>query len=299
MSTQPIRHIVAHVNDAKVSREVLLLGVTLARQHDASLTAVMGVEQVIPSAYVNATTAAMAQQLLEEHLSALRLQVEAMLAQLEAETGCAVRLQIAHGEAVPVLKAQAQVADLLLVGQRDPEGAGGMDRTGAANLMMDAGCPMVCVPHIGWPRPQGGGAAERVLVAWSPTSESARALRDALPLLARARHVELIMFVDGDTVSDQAAKAQLEPVREHLARHGVKAELVVRQSREPSLGERLRRGWIPDVSVAEALLSHAADMNADLIVMGGYGHSRAWQAVLGGVTRSMLETMTVPVLFSH
>lgn len=299
MSSLPIRHIVAHVNDAKVSREVLLLGMTLARQHEASLTAMLGVEQVIPTAYVNATTAAMAQQLLEEHLVSLRTQVEGMLAQLEAETGCAVQLEVTHGEAVPMLKAQARVADLLLVGQRDPEGVGGMDRVSAANLMMDAGCPLICVPHIGWLRPEGGEAAERVLVAWSPTSESARALRDAMPLLARARHVEVIAFVDADEVPDAVAKARLEPVREHLARHGIKAELVVRQSREPSLGERLRRGWIPDVSVAEALLSHAADMHADLIVMGGYGHSRAWQAVLGGVTRSMLETMTVPVLFSH
>lgn len=299
MSTQTIRHIVAHVNDAKVSREVLLFGMTLGRQHDALVTAVLGVEQVMPTAYVNATTASMAQQLLEDHLASLRGQVEAMLAEVKAETGCAVKFEVVKGGAVSALKEQAHVADLLLVGQQDPDGVGGMDRVSVANLMMDAGCPLICVPHIGWLRPQGGGAAERVLVAWSPTSESARALRDAMPLLARARHVELITFADADEAPGHGAAAQLEPVREHLARHGIKAEFVVRQSREPSLGERLRRGWIPDVSVAEALLSHAADMHADLIVMGGYGHSRAWQAVLGGVTRTMLETMTVPVLFSH
>ena len=68
---------------------------------------------------------------------------------------------------------------------------------------------------------------------------------------------------------------------------------------EASAGERMRRGGVPDVAVAEALLSHAADMHADFIVMGGYGHSRLWELVLGGVTRTMLETMTVPVLMSH
>jgi nucleotide-binding universal stress UspA family protein len=61
----------------------------------------------------------------------------------------------------------------------------------------------------------------------------------------------------------------------------------------------LRSAWTPDTTVAETLLSHAADMDADLLVSGGYGHSRAWELALGGVTRTLLKTMTVPVLMSH
>ncbi len=61
----------------------------------------------------------------------------------------------------------------------------------------------------------------------------------------------------------------------------------------------LLSSWTPDVSVAEALLSHAADFGADLVVSGGYGHSRAWELALGGVTRTLLKSMTVPVLLSH
>ena len=85
----------------------------------------------------------------------------------------------------------------------------------------------------------------------------------------------------------------------YLAGHGVRATSTLLSHAEPSLGERMRRGGVPDVAVAEALLSHAADSQADFIVMGGYGHSRLWELVLGGVTRTMLETMTVPVLMSH
>jgi nucleotide-binding universal stress UspA family protein len=66
-----------------------------------------------------------------------------------------------------------------------------------------------------------------------------------------------------------------------------------------SIGERMRLGWIPDVDAAQALLSHAADLDADFIVMGSYGHSRLRELVLGGVTRTMLDTMTVPLLMSH
>jgi nucleotide-binding universal stress UspA family protein len=91
----------------------------------------------------------------------------------------------------------------------------------------------------------------------------------------------------------------LDAVAAHLQRHGVTANCTVRLTREPSLGERMRRPWTPDAPVAEALLSHAADSDADLIVMGGYGHPRAWELVLGGVTRTLLKSMTVPVLMSH
>lgn len=137
------------------------------------------------------------------------------------------------------------------------------------------------------------------MVAWSDTRESARAVRDALPLLARAAYVELVSFSNGDQAHVALQQASIKRVAAYLGQHGVHAVTTVLTQGEPSLGERMRRGWAPDVAVAEALLSHAADVNADFIVMGGYGHSRLWELVLGGVTRTMLEAMTVPVLMSH
>jgi hypothetical protein len=118
-------------------------------------------------------------------------------------------------------------------------------------------------------------------------------------LLARAVHVELVSFSNGDQTHVALQQASIKRVAAYLGQHGIQAVTTVLTQGEPSLGERMRRGWVPDVAVAEALLSHAADVNADFMVMGGYGHSRLWELVLGGVTRTMLETMTVPVLMSH
>jgi nucleotide-binding universal stress UspA family protein len=115
----------------------------------------------------------------------------------------------------------------------------------------------------------------------------------------RASQVELVSFADADRADVPSRQASLQQVADYLGRHGVQATTTVLSQAEPSVGERMRRGWVPDVAVAEALLWHAADMHADFIVMGGYGHSRLRELVLGGVTRTMLETMTVPVLMSH
>jgi hypothetical protein len=148
---------------------------------------------------------------------------------------------------------------------------------------------------IAAPEPRCG---RRVLLAWSGKRESARALRDALPLLQRAEQVEVVMHAAA-APGEEAEADPLAPVLAHLARHGVSARGRVVHAGEPSILERMQRPWTPDAPVAESLLSHAADSGADLIVMGGYGHSRAWELVLGGVTRTVLQTMTVPVLMSH
>jgi nucleotide-binding universal stress UspA family protein len=137
-----------------------------------------------------------------------------------------------------------------------------------------------------------------VIVAWSPARETARALRDALPLLAAAETVELVRLADDATGDD--GPEPLQAVRAYLRRHGVEATVrVLARGTAAAPGSLLGGGWTPDVPVAEALLSHAADTGADLIVMGGYGHARLRELALGGVTRTMLQSMTVPVLMSH
>ena len=173
----------------------------------------------------------------------------------------------------------------------------------SARLLVGSACPVLTVPYVGWTSElRGAGASRplrRALVAWADTRESARAVRDALPLLARAAHVELVTFAKVAPGEESSHRASLERMVTYLAQHGVRATPTMLSQAEPTVGERMRRGVVPDVAVADALLSHAADMHADFIVMGGHGHSRLWELVLGGVTRTMLETMTVPVLMSH
>jgi len=123
-----------------------------------------------------------------------------------------------------------------------------------------------------------------VLIAWDAGVEAARAVRDALPLLRRADTVEVAVF-DPERGRREHGEQPGADVALYLARHGVKVS-VARQSGA-------------DFEVGAQILSRAADTGADLIVMGAYGHSRVRELVLGGVTRTILESMTVPVLMSH
>jgi nucleotide-binding universal stress UspA family protein len=121
-----------------------------------------------------------------------------------------------------------------------------------------------------------------VLVCWNGSPNAARALGDAMPFLRRAKEVEVTIVLGEHGRSDEIAGAD---IGEHLARHRLKVEV-----------ERLStiKG-----DVTDTILSHAADCAADLLVMGGYGHSRLREFILGGVTRGILHTMTLPVLMSH
>ena len=144
--------------------------------------------------------------------------------------------------------------------------------------LFESGRPVLVVPYI----QSGGLKLDRVLVAWDGSRNAARAIADALPLLARAKAVEVVVVAGEPGKSDELPGAD---IAHHLARHGLKVNL--------------QKIVSPEVDVPNTLLSHAADAGTDFIVMGGYGHSRLREFVLGGATRGVLASMTVPVLMSH
>jgi nucleotide-binding universal stress UspA family protein len=296
-----IRRILVHVGEGELARGPLRAAAAIAAAHGAEVAALQAVEPM-SAAFLTPEVSAVAVTLSEQAAAERRLRAGALLR--EACPGATLLGPSPHADPAAALVAEARGADLLVVSQPDPQRPDGTRPGFAGRVLVESSCPVLFVPHVDWsgalaaPR---AGFGERVLVAWSDTRESARALRDALPLLARAKHVALVGFVHATDGEDALAEAggPMRAAVAHLRRHGVTAEGTLRPSREPSLGERLRRAWIPDASVGEALLSHAADIDADLVVMGGFGHARAWELVLGGVTRTLLQTMTVPVLMSH
>jgi nucleotide-binding universal stress UspA family protein len=167
--------------------------------------------------------------------------------------------------------------DLAVVGQTDPERLASDDLFIEAALF-ESGRPVVVAPYI----QKQGIKLDRVLVCWDASRTAARAVADAMPFLTRAKAVEIVM------VSGKGGdKSEIPGVDfgQHLARHGLAIEL--------------KRLVAEDVDVANTVLSYAADCAADFIVMGGYGHSRLREFVLGGATRGILESMTVPVLMAH
>ncbi|HUC51212.1 MAG TPA: universal stress protein [Xanthobacteraceae bacterium] len=167
--------------------------------------------------------------------------------------------------------------DLAVVGQAEPE-TSSVDDIIAETTLFESGRPMIVVPYI----QKGPLKLDKVMVCWDGSRQAARAIGDAMPLLAKAGKVEIIIITNEPGKQDEIEGVD---IGQHLARHGLKIEV-----------ERIPGG---DVDVADALLSHAADSGADFMVMGGYGHSRLREFVLGGVTHSIFQSMTVPVLMSH
>jgi nucleotide-binding universal stress UspA family protein len=161
---------------------------------------------------------------------------------------------------------------LAIVGQPEP-GANAIEQNIVEAALFDSGGPVIIVPYI----QKTPLKLDHVMVCWDGDRAAARAIRDALPFLRRAGRVEVVIVSNEPGKQDQIERIDIGA---HLARHY-------------GLNVVVKRMPLGDVDVAAALLSHAADESADFIVMGGYGHSRLREFVLGGVTRSMLRTMIV------
>jgi nucleotide-binding universal stress UspA family protein len=167
--------------------------------------------------------------------------------------------------------------DLAIVGQAQPE-ASTLEEIIGETTLFDSGRPMIMVPYI----QKAPLKLDYVLVCWDGSRPAARAISDAMPLLVKSGRVEVVIVTNERGKQDEIEGADMG---QHLARHGVKVDV-----------HRISGG---DIDVADALLSHAADTGADFMVMGGYGHSRLREFVLGGVTHSIFRSMTVPALMSH
>jgi nucleotide-binding universal stress UspA family protein len=167
--------------------------------------------------------------------------------------------------------------DLSVVAQPEAEGAA-VESMIVERALFDSGRPVIVVPYIQTAPFKLG----RVMICWDGSRPAARAIADAMPLLALAERTEVVIVADEPEKEDELHGVG---VGQHLARHGLDVNI-----------KRIIRGKI---DVADVLLSHAADSGADLIVMGGSGHTRLREFILGGVTRSILRSMTVPALMSH
>lgn len=182
---------------------------------------------------------------------------------------------------VDAVDVNARYADLVVVGQEDPadKGSDGFPMA-PGDMVMRCSRPVLVVPYVGAP----SGFGSNILVAWNGSREASRAVADALPLLKRARRVT-VMAVNPQVGSVAHGPLPGADLAAYLAHHGVKVEVEADST--------------PITDVGEELLSRIADLEADMLVMGAYGHSRAREWIFGGATRTILASMTVPVLMSH
>ena len=185
---------------------------------------------------------------------------------------------MADGLAEQVVAAYARYADLVIIGQTEPDAGATTTPADLAETVGMAGeRPVLIVPHIGVVKPPG----KTVMLCWNGSREVARAATSALPILKKADKVIILLV---DPKSDGGEQPGAGAAR-WLARHGVKAVV--------------QRDTAADSDVGGVILSRAADHDADLIVMGLYGHSRMREWVLGGASRTLLASMTVPLLVAH
>ncbi|MFG6469088.1 universal stress protein [Roseateles sp. BYS87W] len=196
------------------------------------------------------------------------------------DAGLASFEAVADREPSPdTLARHAQAADLLVMGQPDPSLPNYRQALkDLEDLLLTSARPVLLIPYTHLDPLH----VRRVVVAWDGSRESVRAMTDALPLLRRATHVTLVHWrADPADVSAQPALASL---RQWLAFQGVEATV---------------RDEVTALAVGDALLNAASDLGADLIVMGAYGHARWAERLFGGVSRTLLQSMTVPVLMAH
>lgn len=268
--------IVLHLDTTEHCRARTEQACALATQFDAHLVG-LGVLSplVIPGTSPTEVVVDLLSEQWEGDRQALEAATQAFAADARIAGVASAESRFVVGLPEFVVALHARYADLVVVGQA-PASEGGI----AENLVLNVGRPVLVVPRSWEHRPIG----QRLMVAWNARREATRALTDALPLLQRAKHVDVVT-VNAEPQREGHGELPGADIALYLARHGVKANVLATQAE--------------DIDVGEWLLSRAADLGADMMVMGAYGHSRLRELVLGGATRTVLESMTVPVLMSH
>jgi nucleotide-binding universal stress UspA family protein len=266
----PIQSILLHIDAGDRSAVRMRIARELAQRHEAVVTAMFATRpRFVP--LPNPFSEGMAvMPMLEETDPAQRARAKSLFDR-DGEGMCWD--EVVDAPPLPGFIRQALCADLLVLGQHDPQDRSTHDVPAdlVTSVLFGSGKPALVIPHAGDPRTVGRCA----LVAWKAVPEAARALTAALPLLQSAARVHLV------TPADEPPGG----IELYLRRHNVDTAFHSIAAAPAQAGEQL--------------LALARDLSADLLVMGCYGHSRARELVLGGATRTVLQAMTMPVLMAH
>jgi nucleotide-binding universal stress UspA family protein len=273
-----LKDLLAHVDNDPACTSRVDVAVGLAAKHGAHLTGLHVLGSPPLPGYIEMELPPSLREGQRRHLEELARRAEERFHERACRRGIRGEWRLRTNDIVGTMKLHARYTDLTVVGQgRDLVDAPRDLAFLPEELALGVGRPVLVVPRYGTFETVG----ERVLIAWNGSREATRAVHDALPLLTRATKVT-VLSIDPH---DSGSRVPSADITLHLARHGVPAEA------DSTVAL--------DIAVGDVLLSRAADLDADLIVMGADGHSRVREMVLGGATRSILQHMSVPVLMSH
>lgn len=277
------KDLLVHLDDSEACAKRVEAAVRLAAEHGAHLTGFYPIIEIPLLSYIETQLApevwagihAEAKARAEMALGAFRAAAERSGVAHAARTGRALDTTLSA-----VVGVHARYADLIVLGQVDRSEPPPVGPHLPEEVLLASGRPALVVPYIG----AGETLGQRVLVAWDASREAARAVQDAMPLLERANVVHVLTVNPRPTALGHGELPGAD-IALHLARHRVEVEV--------------RSVQTDDMQVGDALLSFAADGAYDLLVMGAYAHSRVRELILGGTTRTVLESMTLPVLMAH
>ena len=276
------KDLLVHVDDTRSCAARLQAAVDLAVAHEAHLTGVYIIADPSPAVFA---TGHVPPELLDSLQQRTRERAEGALARFAEVAGrnqisFETRLdRVLYTEVADTLATNARYADLAIVGQADPDD-GDVARDLPEEVTLSSGRPSLVIPYIG----PAATLGQRVTVAWDASREAARAVNDALPILQRAQAVGVVTVNPREGPFGHGEEPGAD-IALHLARHGVKVEVQRIEAR--------------DLDVANVHPVAHRRRGSDLLVMGAYGHSRLRELVLGGVTRTILHDMTVPVFMAH
>jgi nucleotide-binding universal stress UspA family protein len=279
--TLMLKNLLVHIPSERLIRPVVDAAISLAVTRAAHLDAVsVGYESANVALPVDGGAAVAAVFEIERERALER--ANAAIAVFEAEArnaGIAYGVQILTNlpvDAATAVSASARLYDLTIALQPEPD-RDTFDNTMPQEILFQSGGPVLFIPYTH----KGPLELRRIGIAWDGSRLAARALRDAAPFLVHAQDITVITINESET----PAEASAADLTAHLARR--------------SLTAHIERMTADRSDIQPTILSIAADTGLDLIVMGGYGHSHLQERILGGVTRGMLQSMTVPTLMSH
>lgn len=276
--------ILVHADESRHTHKRIKLAARLATESDAHLIGVAAT--ALPGTFYLPGVVGESAVTVTAYLDYLRERASGTLMEFESvvqKAGLAsYEKRVINDEAGAGLCLQARYSDLVVVGQTDPDEALPALRAGFPEyVVMNSGRPVLIVPYAG----EFKNISKRVLVAWDASMEATRAVTAAIPFLRQSELVQVVVF-DSRSRPDAHGEQPGADVALWLSRHGIKVEVSQQSTAD-------------DIDTGNALLSYVTDFGADLLVMGGYGHSRFREVLLGGVTKTVLRSMTVPVLMAH
>ncbi|HEY8872371.1 MAG TPA: universal stress protein [Stellaceae bacterium] len=289
--TMGFKDILVALDSAPAARGRIELAAALAERfgaHLIGLHAALGAEAPRRHGYFDYFDHSLLDPLYREYREKIEAEAErarALFEEIASRHGVSAEWRTASGYPSEVTALNGRYVDLIVLGQLDPDDPQAMlFRPLPEEVALGVGRPILVVPYAGSWKEIG----RRVLVGWDASREATRAVNDAMPLLAGAQTVTILAVDPADGPADHGAGHGEVPgadIALHLARHGVRATTEATVS--------------AGIGAGNALLSRASDLEADLLVMGAYGHSRVRELLLGGATRTVLESMTLPVLMAH